>query len=115
MEHNSGVNISGGNVSGPVAAGKNARAIQVNQGADALARLDAALSELAGGVSELPAEQAADAGDQIELFRAEIGKQRPSGERLRRILARLTVTVGSAAALLAKIDQIKDLVTLLLR
>lgn len=115
MEHNSGVHVSGGSVSGPVAAGKHARAIQVNQGSDALSRLDAALAELASGVGDLPAGQADEAGDQIELFRAEIGKERPDTGRLGRILARLTVTVGSAAALLAKIDQIKDLVTILLR
>lgn len=116
MEHNSGVHISGGNVSGPVAAGPNAHAVQVNQGsADLLGRLDAALAELSGGLRELPPERAAEAGEDIELFRTEIGRERPSGDRLRRILARLAVTVGSAAALLAKVDQIKDLVTTLIR
>ena len=109
---NSGVYISGGNVSGPVAAGRGARAIQFN--APAVARIEVLLGELETEARTLVPAQADDVSDDVERLRAEVRHRRPSAESARLILGRLTQAAAGTATLLAKVDQIKDLIGQLL-
>ncbi len=113
---NSGVYITGGNVSGPVAAGRNARAVQVAVGpAETVRRIDALLADLETQAGTLVPERAEDIADDVGRLRAEVHHRRPSADSIRLILGRLTGAVAATATLLAKVDQIKDLITQLIR
>jgi hypothetical protein len=109
--HNSGVYISGGVVSGPIAAGKGAQATQVGQAADILGQIDVLLRAMTDETRALEPGRAEDAMDDIDRVRAEIHHRKPDLESVRRLLTRLAVTAGSAVGLLAKIDEVRDLVT----
>lgn len=113
---NTGIYISGGN-SGAVAAG-NARAMQVTCGSgtgDPLGMIDRLLEQLQADANMLEGEQAEDVIDDARRLHTEVHSRRPSAESVRRVLSRLTRATSSTAALLATVDQIKDLVTVLLR
>lgn len=115
---NTGIYISGGSVSGPVGAGDRARAIQVTQGAnagDALARIDRLLRELEAGASVLEDKQAEAVIDDAQRLHAEAHHRRPNADMIGQLLARLTARVSSAAALLATVEQVKELITAVLR
>lgn len=107
---NSGVYIAGGNVSGPVAAGRNARAVQNISQAPAVVRIEVLLSELETEAKTLLPAQADDISEDIDRFREESKRRRPSADSIRLILGRLSGAVAGTATLLAKVDQIKDLI-----
>jgi hypothetical protein len=114
---NTGVYVSGGQVSGPVAAGDSARAVQVTQDAghaEVLARIDRLLRELEDGATALGGDQADEVTDDVGRLRAEVHHRKPDTGRISHLLARLTAQAGSAAALLATVDRVKDLVAALL-
>jgi hypothetical protein len=116
---NSGVYISGGTFSGAaVAAGAGAQAQQVSYGLDnseTLARIDRLLQELRDGATLLEADEAEAVVDDVGRLSAEVHHPRPDRDSLSRLLGRVTARLGSAATLLATVDQVKDLVTSLLR
>ena len=113
---NSGVIISGGTVNGPVAAGPGARAEQVRAGpGDAIQRIEQLLADLEAQAGTLPPEQAGDVIDDVGRLRAEVRHRRPSAEGIRLILARLAKAAAGTAAMLANVEQIRELVTQLLR
>lgn len=107
---NSGVYIAGGNVSGPVAAGRNAQAIQNNTQAPAVVRIEVLLGELETEARTLLPAHAEDVSDDVSRLREEVKRRRPSADSLRMILGRLSGAVAGTATLLAKVDQIKDLI-----
>jgi hypothetical protein len=114
---NTGVYVTGGLVSGPVAAGAGARAVQVNKDAghaEVLARIERLLHDLEDGASVLDGEQAGEVTDDVGRLRAEVHHRKPDTDRISHLLGRLTAQVGSAAALLATVDRVKDLVATLL-
>jgi hypothetical protein len=112
---NSGVYISGGVISGPIAAGNNAQAVQIaGAGNDKLQRIEELLSYLETLARALLPARADDIADDVGRLRAEVRHRRPAAGSIRPILARLTVAATGAATLLAAVDQIKDLVTQLL-
>lgn len=111
---NSGVYIAGGNVSGPVAAGKNAQAIQQISQAPAVAQIETLLAELEREARMLLPAQADDVSDDADRIREEIKRRRPSADSIRLMLGRLSGAVAGTATLLAKVDQIKDLIVPLL-
>lgn len=110
---NSGVYITGGNVSGPMAAGRNARATQNITQAPTAVRIEALLSELETETKTLLPERADEVSDDIDRVRDEMKRRRPSADSIRLVLGRLSTAVAGATTLLTKIDQIKDLVGLL--
>jgi hypothetical protein len=109
---NSGMQISGGTFSGPVAGGYGAHAAQVNQGMDAqrLARLERLLQEIEIGASSLDGEQQVEAIVAVRCLREEVHAPVPDAGRIRRLLGRLTAQVTSVAALLDVVNQAKDLI-----
>ena len=112
---NRGIVISGGN-SGAVATG-HGRATAVpysSDSGDPLEMIDRLLQQLEADASTLEGEQAEDVVDDAHRLHAEVHSRRPSVESVRRLLSRLTQATSSTAALLATVDQIKDLVTVLL-
>lgn len=110
---NSGVYITGGNVSGPVAAGRNARATQNNTQAPAVVRIEALLSELETETRALLPGRAEEVSEDVDRVRDEIKRRRPSADSIRLVLGRLSTAVAGTTTLLTKVDQIKDLIGLL--
>jgi hypothetical protein len=109
---NSGVYISGGDVSGPVAAGRGAQAVQFNAaGTETVRRIDQLLTELEAQARTLVPEQADDVADEAGRLRAEVHHRRPSAESIRLILGRLARAVAGTAALAANVEQISTLIT----
>lgn len=114
--HNSGVYISGSNVSGSaVAAGSGPIDQQVTStsAADALATIDRLLEDLKNGAAELDAERAEAVVDDADRLSAEIHHRRPDRDSILFLLSRLTARAGGVAALLANVDRVRDLVTAL--
>jgi hypothetical protein len=114
--HNSGVYISGSNVSGSaVAAGSGPidQHVTSTPAADTLATIDRLLEELKNGATELDAEQAEAVVDDADRLRAEIHHRRPDRDSVLFLLSRLTQRVGAVAALLANVDRVRELVTAL--
>ncbi|MBV9382051.1 MAG: hypothetical protein JOY82_28340 [Streptosporangiaceae bacterium] len=113
--YNTGVNISGNSGSNiAFGAGAQVTVTQNQTAADALARIDRLLAELEEAAArQLGPAPAGDALDEIELVRAEVHQRRPKTDSIRLTLGRLAAAVGSAAGLLAKVDEVKELVTLL--
>jgi hypothetical protein len=116
---NSGVYIGGGTFSGAaMAAGAGAQAHQVSYGLDGsgtLARIDRLLRELRDGAAMLEDGEAEAVVDDVERLSAEVHHRKPDRDSLSRLLGRITARLGSAATLLATVDQVKDLITSLLR
>ncbi len=106
-----------GNV-GAIATGQFGQAtgtVHSSASDDPLEMLDRLLSKLkadAGGLLE--GEQAEEILDDAERLHTEVHSRRPKADIIRLVLSRLTKTAGSAAALLATVDQIKDLVSAIL-
>jgi hypothetical protein len=112
---NSGIFIGGGN-SGVVATG-HARVTQISHGTspdDPLEMIDRLLRKLEADTSALGDEQAADVIDDVHRLHTEVHSRKLSAENIRSALSRLRTATTSTAALLATVDQIKDLVTPLL-
>ena len=107
---NSGVYIAGGSVSGPVAAGRNAQATQNITQAPAGVRIEVLLGELETAARTLLPARADDVSEDVDRLRDEVKRRRPSADSIRLILGRLSGAVAGTATLLAKVDQIKDLI-----
>ncbi len=109
---NSGMQISGGTFSGPVAGGYGARAAQLNQGMDAqsLARLERLLQEIEIGASSLDSEEQVEAIVAVRCLRDEVHDPVLDAGKIRRLLGQLTAQVTSVAALLDVVNQAKDLI-----
>jgi hypothetical protein len=117
---NKGIYMAGGTI-GAAVVGKNAkvkRVKQVNYGTgasdpDPLEMIDRLLQKLetdAGALEGEQAEQAEDVVDEVHQLHTEMHRRRPNAESIRNTLSRLTAAAGSAATLLATVDQIKDLI-----
>jgi hypothetical protein len=112
---NSGNIISGGN-SGIVASG-HARITQINHGSspgDPLEMIDRLLRQLEADASALGGEQADDVIDDVRRLGTEVHSRKLSADNILGALSRLKTAAMSSAALLATVDQIKDLVAVLL-
>jgi hypothetical protein len=113
-----GTNISmTGSPGGAVASGDGARAsgysVQNQGAADTLQRIGSLLAELEAGVRQLEPERADEAIEEIDRIRTETKRRKPSTEILRVTLERLAKVIGPAVGLLAKVDEVKDLITIL--
>lgn len=110
----SGTHVHVGTNAGVFAVGNNARATQVNQGADmqdVLARLEIAIQQLAvTAAAELDPEQADQVGDDADRVIEEARRRWPDWDRITALLGRITTRVGAVAVLLQAVDQVKDLV-----
>jgi hypothetical protein len=113
---NSGVYISGSSVSGSaVAAGSGPidQRVTGTAEADALASIDRLLEELKAGASALDPGEAEAVADDTDRLSAEIHHRKPDRDSISFLLKRLTGRVGAVAALLANVEQIRQLVTTL--
>lgn len=111
----SGIFIGGDN-SGAVATG-NAHAVQVTYGSetgDPLDLVDRLLQRLEADAGMLQSEQAEDVIDDVRRLHTEVHSRKPSAESVHGLLSRLTRATSSTAVLLATVDKIKDLITVLL-
>jgi hypothetical protein len=103
----------GGNI-GAVATGDHGQAtgtVNVSGAGDPLEAIDRLLRKLEADAGQhLQEEQARDVADDARRLHAEVHSRKPSMERLRDLLASITATAGSATALLAVVDQVKELV-----
>jgi hypothetical protein len=112
---NSGIFIGGAN-SGVVASG-HARITQINHGTNAgdpLEMIDRLLRQLEADASVLDSDAAEDVIDDAHRLHTEVHSRKLSTENIRAVLSRLSAATTSTATLLATVDQIKDLVTVLL-
>lgn len=110
--YNTGVNISGNSASNiAFGAGAQVTVTQNQQAADTLRQIDRLLAELEAGARALPSAEAEDALDEIERVRAEVHHRRPKAESIRLTLTSLAGAVGGAVSLLAKVDEVAELVT----
>jgi hypothetical protein len=109
---NSGMQISGGTFSGPVAGGYGAHAAQLNQGMDAqsLARLERLLEEIEIGASDLDGDQQVEAIVAVRCLREEVHDPVPDAGKIKRLLGRLAAQVTPVAALLDAVNQARDLI-----
>jgi hypothetical protein len=114
-EVNHGVYI-GGNV-GAFATGEHGQATQITYGSDAgdpLELIDRLLRKLQADASMLEGEQAENVLDDVQRLHTEVHSRRPSAESIRIMLSRLTKAASSTAALLASVEQVKELISALL-
>jgi hypothetical protein len=81
---------------------------------DPLEMIDRLLRKLESGASVLEGEQAEDVLDDAQRLHTEVHSRRPSAESIRLMLSRLTSATSSTAALLATVEQIKELVSAIL-
>ena len=106
----------GGNV-GAIATGQYGQATGNVYGAgagDPLEMIDRLLRKLQTDAGVLEGEQADDVLDDVQRLHTEVHSRRPSAERIRLMLSRLTSATSSTAALLATVEQIKELVSAIL-
>jgi hypothetical protein len=110
--------VNYGTMTGPVAAGAQARATQTNIGSsaeDIRAQLELALRQLASvAASELDSAGAAQVSDDATRLTEEIHHHRLDRERITGLLRRLTAAAASAAPLLEVIDRVRVLIEALL-
>jgi hypothetical protein len=103
----------GGNI-GAVATGQYGQAtgsVHVSGAGEPLRAVEALLRKLEAEAGQhLQDEQAEEVVDDVHRLQTELRSRRPSAEGIRAMLARLTAATGSAAALLATVEQIKELV-----
>ena len=81
---------------------------------DPLERIDLLLRKLEADAGILEDEQAEDVPDDAQRLHTEVHSRRPSAESIRLMLSRLTKATSSTAALLATVEQIKELVSAIL-
>lgn len=106
----------GGNV-GAIATGQYGQATGTVYGTgagDPLEAIDRLLRKLEADAGMLEGEQAEDVLDDVQRLHTEVHSRRPSAESIRLMLSRLTKATSSAAALLATVEQIKELVSAIL-
>jgi ABC-type transporter Mla subunit MlaD len=82
---------------------------------DVLRQIDDLLRKLEAEASGLPREQADEVVDEATMLHAEVHRRKINGESIRAALARLTSAAGSATTVLATAEQLRDLVTVLLK
>lgn len=105
-----------GNV-GAIATGQYGQATGTVYGSaadDPLEIIDRLLRKLEADAGVLEGEQAEDVLDDVQRLHTEVHSRRPSAESIRHLLSRLTKATSSTAALLATVDQIKDLISAIL-
>ena len=106
----------GGNV-GAIATGQYGQAtgnVYGAGGGDPLEMIDRLLRKLEADAGVLEGEQADDVLDDVQRLHTEVHSRRPSTESIRLMLSRLTSATSSTAALLATVEQIKELVLAIL-
>jgi hypothetical protein len=110
----SGTHVHAGTNAGVFAVGSNARATQLNQGADVpdvLARLEIAVQQLtATAAAELDSGQADQVAGDADRVIEEARRGRPDWDRITALLGRITARAGAVPALLQTVDRVKDLV-----
>jgi hypothetical protein len=117
---NWGVSVGSGNViSGAVASGgyqgRVSQSVTIAGGdGTAAARLEQLLSRLADGLHDLGGADAADALDDVDRVREELGRRRPDASRVRDLMDRIAQVVEPAAALVAVANQARELIVALL-
>lgn len=106
----------GGTFNGPVAAGYQARAVQVNQAGsgDERARLERLLQQLEDGIRQLGGAPAEAALADVSRLRNELEQQPPDPPRIGHLLQRVTAVVAPVSGLLELADRVKDLITAIL-
>ncbi|HEX6521066.1 MAG TPA: hypothetical protein VF070_13825 [Streptosporangiaceae bacterium] len=106
-----------GNV-GAIATGQYGQAtgtVNVSAGTDdPLEMIDRLLRKLEADAGMLESEQAEDVLDDAKRLHTEIHSRRPSAEGIRAMLSRLTTATSSTVAMLATVEQIKELVSAIL-
>jgi hypothetical protein len=113
--HNTGVVIGGNaSVSGPVAAGYQAQAIQSGQGAGEMARLEGLLRQLEAGLRELGGADADDALDDVVRVRQEMESRKPDRPRVGQLMDRIVAAVGPVSGLLEIANGARELITAIL-
>ena len=110
--------VNYGTMTGPVAAGAQARITQTNIGAsaeDTRAQLELALRQLAAAAArELDSASAAQISDDASRLTEETRHQRLDRERITGLLGRLTAAAGAVAPLLEVVDRVRVLIEALL-
>ena len=102
---------------GAIATGKYGQATQNSYGSvagDPMEMIDRLLRKLEADAGTLEGEQAGDVVDDVQRLHTEVHSRRPSAESIRVMLSRLTSATSSTAALLATVEQIKELVSAIL-
>jgi hypothetical protein len=113
---NSGVYIGEGTFNGPVAAGYQARAVQVNQAGsgDDRARLEDLLQQLEGGLRQLGGAPAEAALADVSRVRNELEQHPVDPPRIGHLLQRITAVVAPVSGLLELADRVKELIMAIL-
>ena len=112
---NKGIIMTGGTISGAVAAGDNAKAVQYASGAPADERrveLEKVIEELRRQV-EANSAQIADAGDvkqALDTLRAEMQRKEPSKVTVRSVLTGVKESLEAVAPLVPLVDTATKLV-----
>jgi hypothetical protein len=102
---------------GALATGDHGQATQITYGsgtADPLELIDQLLRKLEADASVLRSDEAEDVIDDAHRLHTEVHSRKLSAENIRAVLSRLSTATTSTATLLATVDQIKDLITVLL-
>ena len=102
---------------GALATGDHGQATQITYGsgtADPLELIDQLLRKLEADASALRSDEAEDVIDDAHRLRTEVHSRKLNAENIRAVLSRLSTAATSTATLLATVDQIKDLITVLL-
>jgi hypothetical protein len=102
---------------GALATGDHGQATQITYGsgtADPLELIDQLLRKLEADASALRGDEAEDVIDDAHRLHTEVHSRKLSAENIRAVLSRLSTATTSTATLLATVDQIKDLITVLL-
>jgi len=106
----------GGDV-GAIATGQYGQAtgnVYGSGAGDPLEMIDRLLRKLEADAGMLEGEQAEDVLDDVQRLHTEVHSRRPSAESIRLMLSRLTKATSSTAAMLATVEQIKELVLAIL-
>ena len=106
----------GGNV-GAIATGQHGQAtgnVYGSGAGDSLEMIDRLLRKLEADAGMLEGEQAEEVLDDVQRLHTEVHSRRPSVESIRVMLSRLTKATSSTAALLATVEQIKELISAIL-
>jgi hypothetical protein len=105
-----------GNV-GAIATGQYGQAtgnVYSSGAGDPLEMIDRLLRKLEADAGTLEGEQAEDVLDDVQRMHTEVHSRRPNAESIRAMLSRLTKATSSSAALLATVEQIKELIAAIL-
>lgn len=107
----------GGNV-GAIATGQYGQAtgnVYASAAGDPLEMIDRLLRQLEADAGKLEGERADEIVDDVQRLHTEIHSRRPRAESIRLMLSRLTAAASSTAVLLGTVEQIKELVSAIIR